>query len=66
MKGFIYETVTIPSKKGIRLQCKCGNRWIYCGKKQNYCSCSKCRATVTINKQKKIFFAKTGVFEVKK
>lgn len=59
MSGNIFETVTIPEKKGIKIQCKCGNIWIYCGKNQNYCSCSKCRTTVTINK-KKIFFKKTG------
>ena len=53
MSATIFETVTIPEKKGIKIQCKCGNIWVYCGKNQNYCSCSKCRTTVTI--KKKIF-----------
>ena len=55
MSENIFESVTIPEKKGIKIQCKCGNIWIYCGKKQNYCSCSKCRTTVTIKSKKKIF-----------
>ena len=60
MSATIFETVTIPEKKGIKIQCKCGNIWIYCGKNQNYCSCSKCRTTVTINKKKRIFLEKSG------
>ena len=51
MSATIFETVTIPEKKGIKIQCKCGNIWIYCGKNENYCSCSKCRTTVTIKKK---------------
>ena len=49
----IIEIVTIPEKKGKKIQCKCGNIWTYCGKNQNYCSCSKCRTTITINKKNK-------------
>lgn len=49
----IIEIVTIPEKKGKKIQCKCGNIWIYCGKSQKYCSCSKCRTTITINKKNK-------------
>ena len=60
MPATIFETVTIPEKKGIKIQCKCGNIWIYCGKNQNYCSCSKCRTTVTIKSKKKIFLEKTS------
>ena len=59
MSATIFETVTIPEKKGIKIQCKCGNIWVYCGKNQNYCSCSKCRTTVTI--KKKIFLEKTSI-----
>ena len=60
MSATIFETVTIPEKKGIKIQCKCGNIWIYCGKNQNYCSCSKCRTTVTIKNKKRIFLEKSG------
>ena len=60
MPATIFETVTIPEKKGIKIQCKCGNIWIYCGKNKNYCSCSKCRTTVTIKSKKKIFLEKTS------
>jgi hypothetical protein len=49
----IIEIVTIPEKKGKKIQCKCGNIWTYCGKNQNYCSCSRCRTTITINKKNK-------------
>ena len=66
MTSNILETVTIPEKKGIKIQCKCGNIWIYCGKSQNYCSCSKCRTTVTIKNKKKIFLEKTSSSFVKK
>jgi hypothetical protein len=59
MPATIFETVTIPEKKGIKIQCKCGNIWIYCGKNQNYCSCSKCRTTITIKNKKRIFLEKT-------
>jgi hypothetical protein len=57
MSTTIFETVIIPEKKGIKIKCKCGNIWIYCGKKLNYCTCSKCRTSITINskRKKKIF-----------
>lgn len=51
MPETIFESVTIPEKKGLKIQCKCGNIWAYCGKNRNYCSCSKCRTTITINKK---------------
>lgn len=53
MSENIFESVTIPPKKGIKIRCKCGNIWIYGGKNHKYCSCSKCRTTITINKKKK-------------
>jgi hypothetical protein len=53
MSTTIFETIVIPPKKGIKIKCKCGNTWVYCGKKQNYCSCSKCRTSITINSKRK-------------
>ena len=53
MSENIIEIVTIPEKKGKRIHCKCGNIWTYCGNNQNYCSCPKCRTTITINKKNK-------------
>jgi len=53
MSETIFESITIPEKKGLKIQCKCGNIWAYCGKNQNYCSCSKCRTTITIHKKNK-------------
>jgi hypothetical protein len=53
MSEKIFESVTIPPKKGIKIECNCGNIWVYSGKNPNYCSCSKCRTTITINKKKK-------------
>jgi len=45
--------VKIPEKKGMEIQCRCGHRWIYTGKNERYCSCPKCRTTITIKKKNK-------------
>ena len=45
--------VKIPEKKGMEIQCACGHRWIYAGKSERYCSCPKCRTTITIKKKNK-------------
>lgn len=53
MTGKIKEIVTIPERKGIKIECNCGREWIYTGKNERYCSCPKCRTTITIEKKNK-------------
>ncbi|MDX1373351.1 MAG: hypothetical protein R3321_12830 [Nitrososphaeraceae archaeon] len=53
MNEKIIRIVTIPEKKGIEIQCECGHRWIYTGKSERYCSCPKCRTTITIDRKNK-------------
>ncbi len=61
------EIVIIPEKKGIKKIChRCGHTWIYTGQSKFFCSCPKCRTSITINKKRKIFLEKTSSSFVKK
>ena len=43
------EIVIIPEKKGIKKIChRCGHNWIYTGQNLFFCSCPKCKTTITI------------------
>ena len=53
MSSRILGSVTIPSKRGIRIQCKCGYEWIYSGNSVLFASCSKCHSTTTLQPKRK-------------
>jgi predicted Zn-ribbon and HTH transcriptional regulator len=48
MSSKILGSVIIPSKRGIRIQCKCGYRWTYSGIRILFASCPKCHSTITL------------------
>jgi hypothetical protein len=49
----ILGSVIIPSRKGIRIQCKCGHEWTYCGNSILFASCPKCHSTTTLQPKRK-------------
>ncbi|MGA9845887.1 MAG: hypothetical protein WBP64_15250 [Nitrososphaeraceae archaeon] len=60
MSSRILEFVTIPSRKGIKIQCRCGHRWTYCGKSALFASCPKCHGTTTLQPKRKRQVNKNG------
>ena len=61
MSSKILEIVTIPQRKGIRIQCKCSHKWIYCGNSVLFASCPKCHSTTTLQPKRKQRFEKVNV-----
>ncbi len=53
MSSKIIGLVIIPSKRGIRIQCKCGYQWTYSGINVLFASCPKCHSTTTLQPKRK-------------
>lgn len=53
MRSKILDSVIIPSRKGIRIQCSCGYLWTYSGASLFFASCPKCHSTITLQPKRK-------------
>ena len=60
MSSKILEIVTIPPKRGIKIQCKCGYKWTYTGNSVLFASCPKCHSTTTMQPKRKQQVNKNG------
>ncbi|HSF51979.1 MAG TPA: hypothetical protein VLA74_14570 [Nitrososphaeraceae archaeon] len=50
----MFEIITIPEKQGLKMNChRCGHDWIYTGQNLFFCSCPKCKTTITIMSKRK-------------
>jgi len=50
----MFEIIKIPAKQGLKIECRrCRHDWIYTGQNHFYCSCPKCKTTITINPKRK-------------
>jgi hypothetical protein len=61
MSSKILEIITLPPRRGVKIQCKCGHIWTYCGNSFLFASCAKCHSTTTLQpKRKQQFKNKNG------
>jgi hypothetical protein len=53
MSSRILEIVTLPPRRGIKIRCKCGHKWTYCGNSLLFASCPRCHTTNTLQPKRK-------------
>jgi hypothetical protein len=48
------EPVLIPEKMGRKVYCRyCNYEWVYCGKREFYASCPRCRTAIKLKEKVK-------------
>ena|SRR6266571_1394425 len=50
--GRILDYVTLE-RRGIRIECKCGHLWTYCGNRVLFATCPKCHTTISLRPKHK-------------